>query len=82
MAVVETEGRVGGKVWTSPPRVVSLKQPGGSSLVKSSSLYLCDWSGRGIYTQHGSVRSGHRFPNFQSEQTARETVCRRARVTE
>lgn len=38
--------------------------------------------GGGIYTQRGSVKSGHKFQNFQTGQTGVETESRTGRVTE
>lgn len=79
MAVVEEE-RGGGNARIPPFFALSPThtrlfpaRPPGVSLVKSPAIYLCDWSGRGIYTQRGSVKSGHKFQNFQTGQTDRES---------
>lgn len=79
---VTVEERGGGKAWTCPPPSFALSpahtrpflsRPPGVSLVKSPAIYLCDWSGRGIYTRHGSVKSGHKFQNFQTGHTYRDS---------
>lgn len=67
----------GGKRGRSPTHTRPVPpRPPGVSLVGWSAVYLCDWSGCGIYTQRGSVKSGHKFPNFEAGQTDAETVSR------
>lgn len=70
---VKGEERVwwGGGVNLTPPSSQRLTvthpflspQPG-MSLVKFWATYFCDWSGRGIYTQRGSVKSAHKLQKF------------------
>lgn len=88
------EERGGGDAWTCPPPPPPSFFAPPHTLVSSScarlashwlstpAIYLCDWSGRGIYAQHGSVKSGHKFLNVQTGQTDRETASGTVHVTE
>lgn len=54
--------------------VPSLLPPSDTSLDESPAIFVADWSGRGIYTRRGSVKSGHNFKNFQTRLTGRDSV--------